>query len=114
MKIVRGHSVAGDFCQNTRAARVSAIEIFQRKNGCAFPEDHSGAMPIKRAAFLRRRCLERIEPNKNQLRERVISAGQHALVAPRPHTLERMTNRVCAEAQAFAITWHGAEIPNAS
>ena len=80
MKIVGGRSVTSDFRENMRATPESVLQIFQRENRRTFPENHSSAMPIKWSTFLWRRCLKRIEPDKNQLGERVISAGQHTLV----------------------------------
>src|SRR5205807_167102 len=96
MKIVGGNAVAGYFRENGRAARTRGVEIFQCEDRGAFSENHSGAISIKGAAFFWRRGLKRIEADKNQLRERVITAAQYALIASRANALEGMTDRVRA------------------
>ena len=48
-----------------RASR--AFEVFQRENRRAFAEHQAGALAVERPAFLRRRGLERIEADEDQL-----------------------------------------------
>ena len=96
MMVIGRNSVADDFGENFRAARLRGIEIFQREKRRAFAENHSGALAIERPAFFRRRGLERIEADENQLGERVVAAGQNALVAAGADAFEGMPDRVRA------------------
>src|ERR1043166_5693651 len=75
MEVISRDAVADYFCQNGRAARLGGLEILQSKNGRTFSQDHPSALSIERATFLGGRSLQRIEADKNQLRERVIPTG---------------------------------------
>src|ERR1044071_5848085 len=54
VKIIRGNSIADNFCQDRRVTLSGELQIFQGENSCPFAQNHSGAMSIKRTAFLRR------------------------------------------------------------
>src|SRR6266568_2162085 len=83
MKIVSGNAVAGYFRENGRAARTRGVEIFQCEDRGPLSENHSGAISIKGAAFFWCRGLKRVEADKNQLRQCVITAAQYASIASR-------------------------------
>ena len=67
VKIVRGNAIANDFRKHRRAPASRQLEIFHRQNRSTFAQHHTRSMLVKRAAFLRRRCLKRIEAYKDHL-----------------------------------------------
>ncbi len=71
-------------------------QIFERKNGCAFTQHHSGAISIKGPAFFGRGSLEGIEADEHELGKRVVAAGQHALVFARADAFECVADRIRA------------------
>ena len=82
------------------SARISApraaagVEIFERKDGRAFTEHQAAALAVKRPAFLRRRRLERIKSDKDQLGNGVVAAGEDAVVSAGADTFEGVADRV--------------------
>src|SRR5215475_11816448 len=96
MKVVGGDAVANDFCQDRRLSVLSELKVFQRENCCTLAEHHAGTVSIEGPAFLRRGGLKRIEPCEDQFRKSIITSGHYPLIAARSHTLERVTNSICA------------------
>ena len=72
------------------------FEIFQRENRRAFAREPFRCGRVEGPAFFRRRRLERIETDKDQLGERIVAAGEDALVAARADAFEGMPDRVRA------------------
>src|SRR5437868_357893 len=107
MMIVGGNSVANDLPKNFRATAARGLEFFQREQGRAFAQHHTGAVGIEGSTFFRRRRLQRIEANKHELGERVITASQNALVAAGANRVKSVTDCVCARGASIRdyLSW---------
>src|ERR1051325_5565932 len=96
MMIICRDTVTDNFSENRRSPFLRGCKIFQREDRSAFTEHHAGTSGIKRAASLRGGGLQRIEPNKNQFRKRVVATRQYLLIAPGANTLEAVTDCICS------------------
>src|SRR3954464_15393409 len=75
MKICGG-GITDDFTHNISPARLGTFQTFQRQDSRAFSECQAVTPPVERATFCGRKSLERVETRKDQLTERVITAGE--------------------------------------
>src|SRR5262245_55938630 len=79
--VVRRNAIAADFCQNFRPPRLCLREIFKSQKGGAFSEHEPAAGTVERPAFLRCRCLQGIEPDKDQFGNCVVAARKNTVIA---------------------------------
>ena len=79
MMLVNGRAVTDEFAQNERAPSPRTFKRFKRDDSRAFAKRQTVAPRIKRTADRGRKRLQRIETRKNQLTERVVTAGDNAL-----------------------------------
>ena len=118
--IVGRNAVAGDLSHNSRAALLRRIEVLQQEDRCAFTQNQAGAFTIEWPASFRRRGLERIEPDEDQLGEGVVAPREDPLIPAGSDALESMANRVrpggagvrnhlagCREAESLLRVHHG-------
>ena len=94
MKIICRDAIADYLSENRRAPFFSALKIFERKNRHAFAENQTAALAIERPATFRRRRLERIEADKDQLGERVVAAGENTLIPAGPNAFKGVADCV--------------------
>ena len=67
-------SIADHFRQSDGPALGGAFLRLQNQKSGAFPQNQAGSILIKRTDFFRRRSLERIEADKNQLAQRLVAS----------------------------------------
>src|SRR4051812_17774113 len=94
--IISRESVADDFGENVRAARLRILEILEREDRRSLGEYEPGAAAVEGAALLRRRSLQRIEADKDELRKRIVAARENTPISTRAYAFECVTDCVRA------------------
>jgi len=92
---VGGSAVAEDFRDHPRAPGLGRGGGFHDHEARAFAKCQPVARRVERAGDARRtERLQGIEPAKNQLAQRIIATGEHALGPPRADEMKRLADRV--------------------